>query len=165
MRQTTARASGSETGPWGAKRCAQLTFDLTWNVTPGKEAPPRRLSILLLPHRNPTPSLQIFVADDEYTGSSISAEAKTQRWRKALDLPPLGASPLDDPNLRSERLSGARKSAASAAGAPSQPREPPTWWETAPPAYVPEAQREVWFTSLVLRSLTRSAVTVVAEEL
>ena len=88
-------------------------------------------------------SLQIFVADDEYTGGSVSAEAKTQRWRKALDLPPLGASPLDDPNLRSERLSGAQKSAASAAAVAAETLEPPTWWETAPPSYVPEAQREV----------------------
>jgi hypothetical protein len=109
--------------------------------------------------------LQIFVADDEYTGSSISAEAKTQRWRKALDLPPLGASPLDDPNLRSERLSSARKSATSATGAPSQPLEPPTWWETAPPAYVPEAQREVrCAASDMLRSLTRFSGTITAED-
>jgi hypothetical protein len=81
--------------------------------------------------------MQIFVEAEDYAGSSVASDEKTKRWRKALDLP--GASPLDDPNLRSESTYGAKP--ASAAVPTLQ--EPPTWWETSPPAYVPEAQREV----------------------
>lgn len=79
---------------------------------------------------------EIFVEAEDYAGSSVASDEKTKRWRKALDLP--GASPLDDPNLRSESTYGAKP--ASAAVPTLQ--EPPTWWETSPPAYVPEAQRE-----------------------
>mmetsp|Transcript_22437 Transcript_22437/g.42735 ORF Transcript_22437/g.42735 Transcript_22437/m.42735 type:complete len:553 (-) Transcript_22437:262-1920(-) len=98
---------------------------------------------------------EIFIWDEVEEARPAAAGAARQ-WRKTAHPPPRTAragmaSPLDDEDARSERAQAAKQRESQRQLA-RKPRDStatedelavaPDWWETQPPSYVPESQKE-----------------------